>query len=183
MPDILNPDFAPKKTDHNVKMMVDEEAWDFIRRRTYKKAAYRCEICSGKGEKWPVECHEKWRYDDKKKIMTLERFIALCPLCHMVYHYMTRKERKKKEMIDHIIKVNCYQNAVAAYQLISDASFVYNERSRYTWEIDITYLLELLAIEGLKEEIEFKESLIPDVDDPEDLMVDTNTRKRKLRRI
>ena len=40
--------------------------WDKLRKESYRKANYKCEICGEKGPKWPVECHEIWHYDDEK---------------------------------------------------------------------------------------------------------------------
>jgi len=50
----------------NVRSNVSKKTWDFLRKSTYKKANHRCEICGGRGDKWPVECHEVWDYDDQK---------------------------------------------------------------------------------------------------------------------
>jgi hypothetical protein len=46
----------------------------------------RCEICGGRGPEHPVECHERWRYNDLIRTQTLVRMIALCPACHQVKH-------------------------------------------------------------------------------------------------
>src|ERR1044071_5919999 len=71
----------------NLRDHLSKEEWDVVKKYTSKNAGYICEICSGKGDKWPVECHEIWLYDDKRKIQTLERTIALCPSCHEVKHF------------------------------------------------------------------------------------------------
>lgn len=70
----------------NVRSNVTSKQWDIIRKDTYKKANYKCEICGGKGMTHSVECHEIWDYDEKTKLQKLVRFIALCPNCHKVKH-------------------------------------------------------------------------------------------------
>jgi hypothetical protein len=49
----------------NVRDHVDQKTWDILRKDTYKKANYKCEICGGVGSKHPVECHEIWDYYEK----------------------------------------------------------------------------------------------------------------------
>ena len=44
----------------NVRSNVTKSEWDVLRKACYKAAGYKCEVCSGKGPKHPVECHEMW---------------------------------------------------------------------------------------------------------------------------
>src|SRR4051794_19953715 len=46
----------------NVRNHVEKSQWDFIRKSVYLKASNKCEICGGKGPKWPVECHEIFEF-------------------------------------------------------------------------------------------------------------------------
>jgi hypothetical protein len=57
----------------NLRSELTEEQWDTVRRRCYVAADYRCEVCGGRGPKWPVECHEVWSYDDLEHVQTLVR--------------------------------------------------------------------------------------------------------------
>lgn len=83
----LVPELIPRTTwFNNLRSFVPQSTWDIIRKQCYRDANYRCEICGGKGEKWPVEAHEKWRFDDEKRIQYLDGLIALCPMCHKVKH-------------------------------------------------------------------------------------------------
>ena len=65
---------------------LSKEQWDRLRKESYKKANYKCEICGDKGPKWPVECHEIWNYDDQTHTQTLKGLISLCPTCHKAKH-------------------------------------------------------------------------------------------------
>lgn len=71
----------------NVRDHVPKTVWDFLRRTTYQRANYTCLSCGGKGNQWPVECHEIWHYDEQQQIQTLEGLTALCPSCHQVKHF------------------------------------------------------------------------------------------------
>ena len=55
---------------------LSKDRWDTLRRQSYRKAGYRCEICSEKGPTHPVECHEIWHYDDETKTQTLKGLIS-----------------------------------------------------------------------------------------------------------
>jgi hypothetical protein len=46
----------------------------------------RCEICGGIGAKWPVDCHERWAFEEWSCTQYLIGLIALCPACHDVKH-------------------------------------------------------------------------------------------------
>ena len=69
----------------NLRSEFSKKRWDVLRKECYKKANYICEACGGKGDKWPVECHEVWDFS-KIGIQKLIRLIALCPLCHKCQH-------------------------------------------------------------------------------------------------
>jgi 5-methylcytosine-specific restriction endonuclease McrA len=127
----------------NVRDHVTKEQWDRLRRQTYQKANYVCEICGGRGPEWPVECHEIWKYDDDSHIQTLIGLIALCPSCHQVKHIgLAGLQGKGGVAKEHLAKVNewtkqqtdKYLNAVWA---------TWRERSQHHWKLDFTWLEQL----------------------------------------
>lgn len=88
----LTVEIIPSKSWYNnVRSNVSEKKWDIIRKKCYKEAGYKCEICGdnglNQGQQHRVECHEIWNYDNKTKIQKLVGFISLCPLCHKVKHF------------------------------------------------------------------------------------------------
>jgi len=126
----------------NVRSEVSVETWDKIRRKAYRNANYKCEICGGKGEEWPVECHEIWEYIDETHTQKLVGFIALCPDCHKVKHFgRTQIMGGYEEACEHLKKVNNWDNSTLANYL-NTVSITYHERSCYKWELDISYIDE-----------------------------------------
>lgn len=126
----------------NIRSMVSAKDWDIIKKMTFGAAQHRCEICSGKGHKWPVECHEVWSYDEVKKIQRLERTIALCPDCHAVKHIGLQYAKfpsRVPRLIRHFCKVN---NATQfeAEEHIKEAFSTYDTRSRFTWKVDVSWI-------------------------------------------
>lgn len=126
----------------NVRSAVSKLQWDAIRSAVYSKAYYMCEICGGVGPKHPVECHEIWHYDDRKRIRKLTGMIALCPDCHMVKHYgLSQIRSHEKHALRHFMKINKLSPAQAkAY--INKAFALWDARSECEWTIDISHLTE-----------------------------------------
>lgn len=130
----------------NVRSEVTKSEWDVIRRAAYKKAGYKCEICgdsgTNQGFKHQVECHEIWDYDDDKKKQTLEGMIALCPRCHKVKHIGLAQIKGEYGLaLSHLMSVN--QMTKEEAELYVEESFIlWQERSNFEWELDISYLDE-----------------------------------------
>jgi hypothetical protein len=129
----------------NVRSNVSQEEWDRIRKKIYKNASYVCEICGGEGPKWPVECHEVWKYNERTRVQKLERMIALCPSCHEVKHIgLARIRGRMDAAIIHMVSVNkC--SIKDAKEYISNAFSIWDKRSQIDWELDLTNLDSYLA--------------------------------------
>lgn len=124
----------------NVRSNVTQEEWDLIRRPCYRQANYRCEICGGVGSKWPVECHEKWNYDDTTHIQKLMGFIALCPACHQVKHIgLSQIRGLYDETRQHLANVNGIK-VKKAEKYIRECFAVWERRSLETWTVDLSYI-------------------------------------------
>jgi len=129
----------------NLRSELTAPQWDFVRRATYKQASYRCEICNGKGNKHPVECHETWEYDDVKNIQTLTGLIALCPSCHRVKHAgLALLKGQINGVIFQLAKVNEWGMSEAEDYIFA-AFDIHRERSRYQWTVDISKLKQLVG--------------------------------------
>jgi 5-methylcytosine-specific restriction endonuclease McrA len=132
----------------NVRSEVSKAKWDKIRRKSYKSADYKCEICSesglDQGFNHPVECHEIWNYNDVKKEQKLIGFISLCPKCHRCKHPGLASIRGEGELVrEHLMKVNGMTIAeMEAY--FTKVTTVWNKRSEYQWDLDITYVEDYL---------------------------------------
>ena len=124
----------------NLRSELPKAEWDRLRKATYAAAGHRCEICGGKGRKWPVECHERWRYDEGTKTQHLEGLIALCPMCHKVKHIgRSMAVGEGDSAISHLMKVNGWSEAeTTAY--LKEAFETWERRSSETWKLDISWL-------------------------------------------
>ncbi|MDQ4075003.1 MAG: HNH endonuclease [Chloroflexota bacterium] len=126
----------------NVRDHVSQDTWDFLRHATYRQANFTCEACGGRGERWPVECHEIWHYDDQHHIQVLDGLMALCPSCHEVKHIGLAGVRGYGARAKaHLATVNGWSEAqTEAY--LAEVWQTWHERSRYQWTLDLSWLAQ-----------------------------------------
>lgn len=128
----------------NVRSNVTQKEWDVIRKKSYEKASHKCEICgdvgTNQGVKHKVECHEIWEYNDESHIQKLIGLISLCPNCHKTKHVgLTQMKGEEGIVINQLMNVNgMTENEAVKY--IDESFGVWEERSQYGWELDISYL-------------------------------------------
>ena len=126
----------------NVRSQVSKDDWDILRRQTYKKANYRCEVCGAAGRQ---EAHEIWHYDDKKLIQKLFKLVSLCNACHRVYHLgFAEVSGKLPQAMKRLAKLNSWSSEET--QMYVEAVFeIFYNRSQKQWKLDIS-LLDKLGI-------------------------------------
>jgi hypothetical protein len=123
----------------NLRNRVAPKTWDKLRRETAQQAQQHCKICGGQGPRWPVECHEIWYYDDERYIQHLVGLTALCPACHEVKHIGLAGIRGRAVIAkQHLATVNGWSNELAEIY-IEYAFLIWQERSKYTWQLDLTW--------------------------------------------
>jgi hypothetical protein len=124
----------------NARSDLDPADWDRVRRAVYRAAGYRCEICGGRGEQHPVECHELWLFDERRLVQRLVRMMALCPACHHVKHLGAASAAGHGTAARaHLAAVNGWTTE-RAERHIADAFATWQRRSRQEWQLDITHL-------------------------------------------
>lgn len=132
----------------NVRSHVPAEEWARLKKITSQKAGHRCEICGGRGPRWPVECHEVFSYDDARRVQKLERLVALCPACHEAKHIGLAGVRGRGgAALAHLARVNGWSRGDA--ELYLEACFEqWHRRSSHEWTLDLSYLERLgIAVE------------------------------------
>jgi hypothetical protein len=114
--------------------------WDIVRRETYRRAGYRCEVCGGIGPRHPVEAHEIWTYDADAGTQRLTVMVALCPACHNVKHIGQAFNLGYGDVaLAHLAAVNGWTPDDANAYV--DAAFEqWAERSAREWTLDLAAL-------------------------------------------
>jgi 5-methylcytosine-specific restriction endonuclease McrA len=136
----------------NVRSILPKSEWDRLRKASYKKANFKCEICKGsgldQGYRHALECHEIWDYK-KDGTQLLKGLISLCPKCHQVKHIgRTIAIGKKKQAYDHIAKVNKWdKKTVELY--IGSCFQEHKERSKVKWNLNLRILTEKFAVKKI----------------------------------
>jgi len=124
----------------NLRSILPECGWDTIRKDTYKGAKYTCEVCGGRGDQYPVECHEVWGYDDINLIQKLKRCISLCPMCHKVKHIgKASVDGYYQHALEHLCKVNGWHMEVAEVY-VEESLYIWEQRSHFNWQIDLAWI-------------------------------------------
>lgn len=119
----------------NIRSEVPGPIWDIIRRRVYKDCHYRCEICGGKGPKWPVEAHEIWVYDDINHTQTLIGMSGLCPNCHSAKHIGLAVVHNRFEgVFKHLLSVNSWTPEEGSSYLAAEEK-KWQIRSQHQWTL------------------------------------------------
>ena len=121
----------------NVRSNITATAWNKLRKESYRKADYRCEICGRQGQ---LECHEIWEYDDSEHIQTLQGLISLCSMCHEVKHIGLANLRGRLENAKrHLADVNGWNNE-QANQYLERVWTVWKERNTHEWKLNLSWL-------------------------------------------
>ncbi len=129
----------------NLRSELTKAQWDHLRKNSYRAAGYVCEVCGGKGPKWPVECHEIWEFNDEEFTQTLKGLISLCPSCHEVKHIgLAGKRGRGENARSHLAQVNGWTEA-HAQEYIEGAFSIWAERSLNEWTLDISWIEDHLA--------------------------------------
>lgn len=145
----LEIELIPKTTFFtNVRSLVTPGEWDIIRKKCYALAGYRCEICNGKGTKWPVECHEIWDYNYDTEVQKLIGLIALCPSCHEVKHIgLAKVKGRYNTALKHLMSINNISKSEAEKQ-VTKAFSIWESRNQVQWKLDTSFLKQYKKLEN-----------------------------------
>lgn len=150
----------------NVRSVLPSSVWDKLRKESYAKANFKCEICKGsgldQGYKHALECHEIWDYTTDGTQM-LKGLISLCPRCHQAKHIgRAIAMGYKGKIFKHIATVNKWDlNLVEAY--VGACFQEHKERSKIKWKLNIGILTKKFGVDKdlITENLRTKKSLKP----------------------
>lgn len=140
-------DLVPKTAwFSNLRSELTADEWTLVKRATFGPARYRCQACGGKGDQHPVECHERWDYDERTSVQTLLGTVALCPACHEATHFGLARVRGRDHMAKrHLMTVNGWSDA-QLHSHIRESMEAWKRRSERTWTLDARWLLSFVAL-------------------------------------
>ena len=125
---------------NNLRSLLPSGQWDVLRQATYKRVGNKCEICGGVGLRHPVECHEKWDYDDSTHVAKLIGLYGLCPACHECKHIGLANVRGHiQKATKHLAAVNGI-TATEAQRMVNEAFTTWEQRSEFPWTVDIEWV-------------------------------------------
>lgn len=121
--------------------LLPKDKWDVVRKDACKRAGYRCRICGAQGR---LEAHEKWSYDEERRLQKLEDVLALCHACHEVKHISrTQLMGRGAQAMTHFMQINgCTQ--AEFHQALGEANEKYLQRNKIEgWTTDVSWLAGL----------------------------------------
>ncbi|MBA7474579.1 hypothetical protein ES707_09933 [subsurface metagenome] len=136
-----------------LRCLFHPDVWDRIRRRVYRGARYRCEVCGQRGKMY---CDGVWEFDERCGIIHLKGFVALCRSCHYCWHLdiavgvEAAGKLDGEKLADHYCHVNgC---AADAWRPAVEAAWERGERrDDLPWYVDLGELVESLPAATLAE--------------------------------
>lgn len=125
----------------NLRSELPPEDWKRLRLAQRSKDRYRCQGCGVFKDKG-LHCHERWEYtiEEFRRIQRLAGLMTLCRECHAVKHMgFAAINGKGDETIQHFMDVNGLTDA-EAQERIADAFKEWDHRSKFKWDLDISWL-------------------------------------------
>ena len=133
----LQPELVPKPLwGYSAYRLLGRSAWKAIRQDVLNAAKNSCEPCGvtpSPLDRDPLTCHERWHYDDKKRVATLIGFEIHCSACDSATH-MGRAVRHGAG--DLALKQLCKVNGISvsgANDLFEGAMARWKTRSGKKW--------------------------------------------------
>jgi hypothetical protein len=116
---------------------------DLLRRMVTNRAGHACEICGRKENReerrW-IEVHERWVYDNARRVQALRRLICLCTDCHQVTHFGLANVKGLADVAFAHLRTVTGWSAQQAREHVDAAFAEWEQRSRTTWTLDISLL-------------------------------------------
>ncbi|MCP2257566.1 hypothetical protein LX15_001251 [Streptoalloteichus tenebrarius] len=127
----------------NVRSCVVPRDWERLRRMILGRAGHRCEAC-GQGEdrtsrRW-LEAHERWSYDEGRRVQALRRLICLCTPCHTTTHFGLAEVRGLRQAALAQLRQVTGMSPAEAEAHVAEAFAVWRQRSQVVWELDLSIL-------------------------------------------
>jgi hypothetical protein len=130
----------------NLRSELFPHEWELVKKRTFSEARHRCQVCGGRGPAHPVECHERFTYDEAAQVLSLIRTVALCPACHEVTHFGLASVRGRIAQAQaHLMTVNGW-NLDQTNQHVDAAMQLWKTRGLTEWVLDATWLLDFVPL-------------------------------------
>lgn len=140
-------DMVPRSAWYsNLRSELNPIEWEHLKRKTFQEANNCCEACDGIGPDHPVECHERWSYDEETQIQKLECTVAFCPDCHEATHYgLAGINGRSSQARAQLMKVNAMTPACVDDH-IRQASADWRRRNAIKWTLDASWLFNHIPL-------------------------------------
>lgn len=124
----------------NLRSNMPADEWAKCKQFVRLRSGDRCELCGGRGPRWPVECHEVWGYDDVNHVQSLLGLLALCPACHEVKHI------GRAETVGNLGRAKARLGVANGWSAADVDTYLevvwetWHRRSQHEWTLDVSWL-------------------------------------------
>lgn len=135
---LLMPKALPSSSHYaNLRKILSQSKWDKLRKMTYERASFQCELCSSKPKR--LEAHELWFFDFEHKVQYLKRLVGLCLKCHSLQHALLLRLHHDQGFKNAQVVVNHYNkltnNKLTFDQFFALANKEHNLYEKIEWNI------------------------------------------------
>jgi hypothetical protein len=124
----------------NLSSELSKPDWDRLRKETYKRAGYKCEVSGGVGAEWPVEVQEQWRFYEGSQTLQLVGLMALHPDVHLAKHTDRQPDDARRQHGIWILQGMNQWSVQEAEQYLKYIQDLALQRSSRTWRFDMSWL-------------------------------------------
>mmetsp|Transcript_21198 Transcript_21198/g.46504 ORF Transcript_21198/g.46504 Transcript_21198/m.46504 type:complete len:332 (-) Transcript_21198:570-1565(-) len=127
----------------NLSAELPTSEWNRLRKTQYRKAGHRCQVCGGVGERWPVECHERWSRNPSTRTLHLRGLLALCPMCHKVKHLSRASNQGESSVLAqrHLATINGW-TVEQTTSYLEQVMRTLEEDNEHVWRVDTSWLVD-----------------------------------------
>ena len=126
----------------NLASLLPKPVWDTLRREVYAQYDHKCAICGNQYR--TLFAHEKWVYDNRRRIQFLKGFICVCNVCSDCIHWgrtvvMVHQGKMPQDYLIKLAKHFCEVNSCSqeTFELHKAEVGLLNERrNRYRYHIE-----------------------------------------------
>jgi hypothetical protein len=130
----------------NLRKELTGAEWERVKEKTFAASGHLCQACGGRGERHPVECHERWHWSMESRVQTFVKTVSLCPMCHKATHLgFAGTIGMDKYAQWHLARVNAWESWMVQAH-VEVAFEEWGRRSAGPWTLDASRLIGFVEL-------------------------------------
>ncbi|GAA4081220.1 hypothetical protein [Actinomadura miaoliensis] len=133
-----------------LRKVVHPKDWVRLQALVLGRAGDCCEVCGRRAGASRLQVHEVWSFQwgNAPRVQRLERVVALCIDCRRTQHVHRARDAGELDLVVHTLTAVNHWSAERAKRDIERAEFECLFRRTTEWDLDLSVLDGLIAIDG-----------------------------------